>query len=297
MTHSVPGALLASMRPGQWTKNLFVFAGVVFSQSLGEGFLLLRAAGAFAIFCLLSGSGYLINDLRDMREDRAHPRKRTRPLASGRLTPRQAWTTAAVTASVAVGVSFSLGAAFGWIALSYFLLTVAYSLVLKHLVILDVMAVALGFVLRAAAGGAVIGVNVSSWLIICTVLLALFLVLGKRRHELLSLGETAGQHRSVLSEYSPGLLDQMMSVVTASTVVTYALYTMSPRTVAEFGTSGLKYTIPFVLYGIFRYLYLVHRKRDGGRPEMILITDRPLLASVTLWLAAVIVIVYLLPGH
>ncbi len=279
--------IFRTMRPRQWTKNLLVFAALIFSRNLFNLSLTRDVTIAFLIFCLLSGSVYILNDLIDLQADRAHPKKSTRPLASGRLRPRTAAAAGLVIVMVALAVAFRLNTVFALTALGYFILQIAYSLLLKHVVIIDVLAVATGFVLRAIAGAEVISVPISSWLLICTILLALFLSLGKRRHEILLLEDNAVHHRKILYEYSPGLLDQMISVVTASTVVAYALYTMSADTVAKFHTDNLKYTIPFVLYGIFRYLYLIHQKSEGGSPERILFDDKPLLINIVLYLATV----------
>lgn len=279
--------IFKTMRPRQWTKNLLVFAALIFSRNLFNLALTRDVACAFIIFCLLSGSVYILNDLIDLQADRAHPKKSTRPLASGRLRPRAAAAAGVVMVIVSLAAAFRLNNVFAFTALGYFILQIAYSLLLKHVVIIDVLAVAVGFVLRAIAGAEVIGVPISSWLLICTILLALFLSLGKRRHELLLLENNAVHHRKILYEYSPGLLDQMISVVTASTVVAYALYTMSADTIAKFHTDNLKYTIPFVLYGIFRYLYLIHQRSEGGSPERILFDDKPLLINIVLYLAAV----------
>lgn len=286
------GLLIESLRPKQWTKNLILFAGLVFSKSLFQVPLLLKATGGFALFCLLSGAEYLVNDLLDLEQDRAHPLKSKRPLASGRLPV--SWAVGAVVVLMGVGLSSSylLSREFGWIATTYVVLMLGYTLILKHVVILDVIIVAMGFVLRAVAGAAVIGVSISSWLLVCTTFLALFLGLGKRRHELVLLGENATNHRKILGEYSPYLLDQMVSVVTASTVMAYALYTTAAETVEKFGTRNLIFTLPFVLYGIFRYLYLVHKKSLGGSPEQILIKDRPMILNILLYLLTVAFILY-----
>lgn len=242
---------------------------------------------AFLIFCFLSGSVYTLNDLIDLNQDRQHPKKSQRPLASGNLKSPVAIISGVILVSLSLTSAFWLSTNFAWIALGYFILQIAYSTLLKHVVILDVLAVSTGFVLRAIAGAEVINVPISSWLLICTILLALFLALGKRRHEILLLEENAVHHRKILYEYSPGLLDQMISVATASTVVVYALYTMSAETIKKFHTDNLKYTIPFVLYGIFRYLYLIHQKSEGGSPEKILLNDKPLLINIILYLITI----------
>jgi len=279
--------IFKTMRPRQWTKNLLVFAALIFSQNLSNLPMVSDATIAFIIFCLLSGSVYTLNDLLDVKQDRTHPKKSQRPLASGKLQPPIAIVSGSILVLLSLVNAFWLNTNFGFIALGYFILQIAYSTVLKHIVILDVLAVSIGFVLRAIAGAEVINVPISSWLLVCTILLALFLSLGKRRHEIILLEDNAADHRKILFEYSPALLDQMISVVTASTVVAYALYTMSAETITKFQTDNLKYTIPFVLYGIFRYLYLIHQKSEGGSPEKILLNDRPLLINIILYLLTV----------
>jgi len=279
--------IFKTMRPRQWTKNLLVFAALIFSQNLSNLPMVSDATIAFIIFCLLSGSVYTLNDLLDVKQDRTHPKKSQRPLASGKLQPPIAIVSGSILVLLSLVNAFWLNTNFGFIALGYFILQIAYSTALKHIVILDVLAVSIGFVLRAIAGAEVINVPISSWLLVCTILLALFLSLGKRRHEIILLEDNAADHRKILFEYSPALLDQMISVVTASTVVAYALYTMSAETIAKFQTDNLKYTIPFVLYGIFRYLYLIHQKSEGGSPEKILLNDRPLLINIILYLLTV----------
>jgi len=288
---SVPAAILLSMRPRQWGKNLFVFAGVIFSQHLFSP-LILTALGAFAIFCALSGAVYLLNDVADAEKDRLHPSKRKRPVASGALAPATALGAGLLILGGGLALSFWLSGRFGLVALAYGALLTAYSVWLKHLVILDVLTVAVGFVLRAVAGAVAIDVEISGWLLICTVLVALFLALGKRRHEYLALRGEAAAHRPILAEYSEGFLDQMIAVVTASTVTAYALYTMSPETVAKFHTRLLPLTLPFVIYGVFRYLYLLYRHQLGGNPSDLFLSDRALLVNTVLWMLALVVIIY-----
>jgi len=284
-------ALLASLRPRQWIKNLFVFAGVIFSQQMLTP-LLWTAVAAFAIFCGLSGAMYLFNDVADAARDRLHPTKRLRPIASGRLSPRTASVVGALVLAGSLAAAFRINVPFGLVALAYGGLLIAYSVWFKHLVILDVLTVAAGFVLRAVAGAVAVDVEISGWLLICTILLALFLALGKRRHEYRSLARDASLHRPILAEYSEGFLDQMISVVTASTVTAYALYTMSPETVAKFHTRLLPLTLPFVLYGIFRYLYLLYRRDLGGSPSDLVVGDRALLLDALLWMLATFAIIY-----
>jgi 4-hydroxybenzoate polyprenyltransferase len=288
-------ALVLSLRPHQWTKNLFVLAALAFSKHLFEADAVLRAALAFLVFCVLSGASYLINDLVDLEQDRLHPAKRRRPLASGALAVSSARLAAVVLVLVGLLAAAMLGRAFALVALGYLALNLAYSFALKHVVILDVLEIAVGFTLRAVAGALAIQVVFSQWLLVCTTLLALFLALAKRRHELVTLEDASG-HRRILAEYSPYLLDQMIAVTSASCLTAYAFYTLAPETIEKYRTDRLSLTIPFVIYGIFRYLYLVHRKEQGGSPSDLLLTDRPLLAAVALWALAVVAIVYTAPG-
>jgi 4-hydroxybenzoate polyprenyltransferase len=294
--HTAPGSslglLFTSLRPEQWTKNLFVFAGTLFGGHLLEASAIVRAAAAFVIFCALSGVVYLFNDLVDREADQRHPLKRLRPIASGRLSPRTAAVAAAFLGVGAIAAALALSSSLAWVSVAYVALLVSYSFVLKHLVIIDALTIAAGFVLRAAAGAVAVSVPISHWLLVCTTLLALFLVLSKRRHELTLLADGAITHRPILNEYSPYLLDQMIAVVTASTLVAYSVYAISPETAMRLGTTRLGVTIPFVLYGIFRYLYLVHQKSAGGSPADLLLTDRPLLACVGFWALAVALILY-----
>ena len=290
-------AFWLSLRPHQWTKNLMVFAAPALSKHLFEWGPLEKSVLAFVIFCALSGTVYLLNDVADLERDRLHPSKRLRPIASGALSPRAAALLALVLGLGSLGLSALLGLPFVLCAGLYLALNVLYSFRLKEIVILDVLSVSLGFVLRAVAGGVAIGVLISDWLLVCTLLLAMFLALAKRRHELVSLTTSATGHRKILAEYSPYLLDQMISVVTASCLTAYAFYTMAPDTVQKYRTERLAWTIPFVLYGIFRYLYLVHQKEKGGSPTDILVTDRPLLLNVFLWAMALLWIVYTAGGN
>jgi 4-hydroxybenzoate polyprenyltransferase len=284
--------LLISLRPGQWTKNLFVFAALVFAERLHDADAVTRAVVAFAVFCALSSAIYLVNDVFDREQDQRHPIKKDRPIASGAIAASLALTVAAVLAVVALVTAFALGPAFFRIAAAYVVLLSFYSLSLKHIVIVDVLTIAAGFTMRAAAGAAAIDVPISHWLLVCTTLLALFIALSKRRHELTLLTDSATDHRPILGDYTPYLLDQMISVVTASTLIAYAFYTISPETTARFGTDLLSLTIPFPLYGIFRYLYLVHRREQGGSPAELVINDRPLLVCVAFWALSVVAIIY-----
>jgi 4-hydroxybenzoate polyprenyltransferase len=291
-TRSVPLGLLISIRPEQWTKNVVVFAGLLFAQQLFDPRALTITVAAFVIFCGLSGVVYLINDVADREGDRRHPVKSKRPIASGEIGAGLAIGFAAVLGVAALGAAFLLRPAFGIIALVYVVLFGAYSHWLKHHVIIDVLTIAAGFVLRAVAGAVAIAVPISHWLLVCTILLALFLALSKRRHEITLLADGATGHRPILGEYTPYLLDQMIGVVTASTLISYTFYTISPETQLKFGTDLLGLTVPFPLYGIFRYLYLVHRKEGGGSPTAMLLNDRPLLVCVALWVLAIVLIVY-----
>jgi 4-hydroxybenzoate polyprenyltransferase len=285
-------SLVLSLRPSQWTKNLIIFLPLMFAQRLLDVGAVLHSVAAFVIFCALSGVVYLVNDVADRDADRQHPVKKQRPIASGALAVGAAIGWAVAIGSVALAAAFWLRPLFGVVAAAYVALLSLYSGQLKHVVILDVLTIAIGFVLRAAGGAVVLDVPISHWLYVLTILLALFLALSKRRHELVLLADGATSHRRILEEYSPYLLDQMIAVVTASTIVAYAFYTVSPETVQKFGTDRLILTLPFPLYGIFRYLYLVHLKEGGGSPSDMLLTDRPLLLCVGLWAATVAVIIY-----
>jgi 4-hydroxybenzoate polyprenyltransferase len=284
--------LLISLRPAQWTKNLLVFAGLLFGMQLFDVSAIARAVGAFAVFCALSSVVYLVNDISDRKSDRQHPLKAQRPIASGALPVATAMGAAVALGTGAIAAASLLGVRFLFAAAVYLTLQLLYSVTLKHLVILDVLTIAIGFVLRAVGGAVAVGVDISHWLLVCTILLALFMALAKRRHEIVLLATDAAQHRPILGEYSPYLLDQMIAVVTASTLISYIFYTISPETQEKFGTPWLGLTVPFPLYGIFRYLYLVHRREGGGSPSDLLLTDRPLLVCVGLWAVAVALIIY-----
>ena len=247
---------------------------------------------AFAIFCGLSGAVYLINDVLDRDNDRRHPLKAKRPIASGAVSVPTASAAALVLGTASLLAAFALNVRFGLVAAAYVALQVLYSGPLKHIVIIDVLTIAIGFVLRAVAGAMAIDVEISHWLLVCTILLALFIALAKRRHELTLLAGQASSHRPILGEYSEELLDQMIAVVTASTLIAYVFYTISPETQQKFGTPWLGLTIPFPLYGIFRYLYLIHQRAGGGSPADLLLADRPLLACVALWALMVALIIY-----
>jgi 4-hydroxybenzoate polyprenyltransferase len=284
--------LVLSLRPAQWAKNLFVLAPLVFGGLLLDAAAVTRAALALLAFCCASSAVYLVNDLRDREEDRRHPLKRLRPLAAGTLSVPAALAAMALLGGSSVAIALYLGRGFALILGAYLLLNVLYTLWFKHMVILDVMSISLGFVLRVEAGGEAMGVQVSRWLFLCTVFLALFLAFSKRRHEITLLaGEASGQRR-VLDHYSPAFLDQMINVVTASSVVSYALYAVSPETVEKYHTQDLVFTIPLVLYGIFRYLYLMYQLPGERNPTEAILRDPPFLLNMLLWGLAVVWIVY-----
>ncbi len=281
------------MRPKQWVKNLLVFAALIFSKNLLEPTNVMRSVAAFVIFCFLSGAVYIINDLVDRENDQRHPQKRFRPIASGRLKQGPAIAAAVVFVGGGMVGGWFLNWRFALVGATYFVMQLAYSLRLKQVVVLDVMIVAAGFALRAISGTFVIHVEISPWLFICTILLAVFLAVAKRRHELMFLEGGGISHRSVLGKYTERLLDQMIAVATSATVVAYCLYTIAPETVKKFGSHNLILTFPFVLYGIYRYLYLVYRRDLGGAPEKVLISDMPLIVDILLWLASVVIVLYL----
>ena len=252
-------------------------------------FLALTTA-AFIIFCLLSGAVYMINDVVDIEKDRLHPKKRFRPIASGELGVKPALIAAIILTAISLIAGFALSASFGLVAATYFVLQLGYTFSLKHIVLIDVFAIAAGFVLRAIAGAVVIQVAISPWLYIVTILLSLFLGFSKRRHELVLLSDQASNHRQILQEYTPELLEEILAVVTSSTIMAYSLYTFTYDKLPK--NHAMMLTIPFALYGIFRYLYLVHLKNEGGSPEEILLGDKPFLINVLLWMASVVVILY-----
>lgn len=284
--------LLESLRPKQWTKNAVIFAALVFDQQLFRPVPFLRTLAAFGLMCLLSSAVYLVNDLADIEKDRQHPAKRNRPLPSGRLAPRTAKVVAVLLPAVALPLAFLLDLRFGLIALLYLGKDLLYSLELKHVVIVDVLVVALGFVLRVGAGVVVITVaRFSPWLYICMTLLALFMGFGKRRGELAQLQSQAGEARSVLDDYTLPYLDEVLNLVSGATIMAYSLYTFSAENLPDNHTMML--TIPFVIYAIFRYLYLIHVKGEGGAPDELVLTDRPLQVTFGLWGLAAVLILYL----
>jgi 4-hydroxybenzoate polyprenyltransferase len=277
---------LRLLRPPQWTKNLLVLAALLFADQFSIRGQCFKALTLFAAFCVISSAVYVFNDLVDRKADRAHPRKQSRPLASGRVQPATGAAISIVLVTSGLALSWSAHPAALGCILSYVALQVSYTLFLKKVVILDVMSIAAGFVLRAAAGAFAIQVTISPWLLICTILLALFLALSKRRSELLA-SDHAIEHRAVLSEYNLAFLDQLIAIVTSSTLLAYILYTFSDQTMQKFPSHLMPLTLPFVLYGIFRYLYLIYRKSEGGEPELLLLKDLPLLIDIFLWGAAV----------
>lgn len=283
------------VRPTQWTKNAVVFAALIFSKNIFNWAYLVSAMLGFIVFCLLSGAVYTFNDIVDRDSDKAHPRKRHRPIPSGRMPLAVAFMVFIVLTLVSLSASFLiLPPAFGLVAVLYFVLNIFYSLVLKKVIILDVITISVSFVLRAIAGVEVLvpTVELSTWLLVCTFFLSLFLAISKRRHELVLLEGKAGRHRKALKEYSTQFIDGMIAVVTASTVMSYTLYTISERTIEKMATANLVYTIPFVVFGIFRYLYLLYVRQEGGAPSRILLKDKPLMAAIVLWILAVIWILY-----
>lgn len=286
------GSLLRALRPYQWTKNLFVFAPLLFARKLTDPAAVISAVGAFTVFCLLASALYIFNDWIDAEEDRAHPEKKNRPLASGAVSVPLALSVAALLAIVALLVATSLGYGFLSIALLYGVLILSYCLVLKRVIILDSMTISAGFVIRVIGGAAAIGVFASHWLIACAFLLAMFLTFSKRRQELLLLDANAENHRSVLSEYSVGYLSRISTIITCASIVCYALYTVAPETVERFGTDSLIYGTVFVIYGMFRYMILIENPENGGNPSKLLIKDTPLQLTIAGWVVYNAIIVY-----
>jgi 4-hydroxybenzoate polyprenyltransferase len=282
------------MRPRQWLKNGLVYAPLFFDSKLIDLESFLRTTAAFVLLCLMSGAVYIMNDLIDIENDRQHPTKKDRPLASGVLNPRMAVVAAVILIVGTLIVGFYLSVAFGVVLLVYFLVQVVYSFYLKNIVLLDVLTVSAGFVLRVAAGVAIINVErFSPWLYVCTGFLALFIALGKRRQELILLGADAGNHRSILNEYTIDLIDRLNAIVTTSAVVAYSLYTF--LAVGLPANNLMMLTIPFVLYAVFRYLFLIHVHHEGGAPEEIFLRDRPMQASMILWAVVVFLVLYIIP--
>jgi 4-hydroxybenzoate polyprenyltransferase len=293
-SHRLP-AWFRALRPRQWTKNIAVFAALVFARRVTDGESVTRALLAFIAFCLLSSGTYVFNDWMDREEDRRHPEKALRPIAAREIRARTVLLLIVICWAAGLDLGVMLGWKFAALGAGYLALQIAYTFSLKHHVILDVLCIAAGFVLRVLAGGVAIDVPVSGWLFLCALLLALFLALAKRRQELVSLEDGAVQHRPSLGEYSLPLIDQMLSTVAGMCILAYGLYTVAPDTVAKVGSDRLKWTLPFVLYGILRYLFLVHRRNVTGSPERVLLSDVPTLVNLLLYAAAVLAVLYVVP--
>lgn len=286
--------LIKLVRPSQWIKNGVVLAGLIFAGEAGSPDKVMQAVQALIAFCFFASAVYVINDILDRERDRQHPLKKNRPIAAGKININLAIIIGLLLIAGGLVLSYITSVNLLIVCVVYFILNLFYTVLLKNIVIIDVMTIAAGFVLRALAGAVAIEVEFSGWLLVTTFVLALFLGLGKRRHELTFLEKEASSHRKILEKYSPYLLDQLIGVVTASTVITYLFYTLSPEVGDKLGTEYLFVTIPFVIYGIFRYLYLVHKEAKGGSPTRLLLTDPPLLIDVVLWLATVVLILYIL---
>lgn len=286
-------SLLVELRPREWTKNLLVFTGLIFSRSLTDAHNIGICILGFVLFCCASSGVYLFNDLCDIKEDREHPIKRNRPLASGALNANLARFVMILLFSIAAFGSLWLNHGFALVIGIYLATCLAYSFKLKDIVILDVILIASGFVLRAISGAIIIGVEVSEWLVLCTSMVALLVGFGKRRHELVLLEETAENHRRSLSDYSISFLDSIMNICAGAAVLTYALYTRADETVERVGSHAMLLTLPFVVYGVFRYLFLIHKKEAGGDPVQLLFRDRPTLLNLVLWVLTAGLIIYL----
>ncbi|HEV7700738.1 MAG TPA: decaprenyl-phosphate phosphoribosyltransferase [Pyrinomonadaceae bacterium] len=285
--------LIVTMRPQEWSKNLLVFSSLIFSRSLTDAANIWITVAGFAVFCAAASGVYLFNDLCDLRQDREHPTKRNRPIASGQLNLNLA-RVASVTLFMLAGVgAWLLNPAFAGVVAIYVATCLAYSLTLKNIVILDVILIASGFVLRAVSGAVLLNVVASEWLVLCTSMVALLIGFGKRRHELTLLEDAAGNHRPSLGDYSIGFLDAIMNICAGAAVLTYALYTKADDTVARVGSRGMLVTIPFVVYGVFRYLFLIHRREAGGDPVQILFRDRPTMLNLLLWITTAGFVIYL----
>ena len=285
--------LLIELRPPEWAKNLLVFTGLIFSRSLTDAHNIRISFLGFLIFCCASSGVYLFNDLCDIKEDREHPLKRNRPLASGALGINFARVVMLLLFAVAAFGALRLNYGFAAIIGIYLITCLAYSFRLKDIVILDVILIASGFVLRAISGAVIIGVEVSEWLVLCTSMVALLVGFGKRRHELVLLETAAENHRRSLSDYSIAFLDSIMNICAGAAVLTYALYTRADETVQRVGSHAMLLTIPFVVYGVFRYLFLIHKKKAGGDPVQILFRDRPTLLNLILWIVSAALVIYL----
>ena len=280
------------LRPTQWIKNIFVFAAAIFANQMFHPVVLGRTILAFIAFSLTSSIIYILNDWNDRENDRYHPEKKHRPLASGLVRPAEAVWIGLFLLICVVFINLVLGGSLWIVLLVYAFMNLGYTLYFKHVVILDIIIVSVGFILRAVAGGVVISVVISKWLLLCTFFLALFLILNKRRAEFVILGSEAKAHRHILADYSLTLLDQIIAIVAGLTIIAYSLYTMSPMTIEKFHTENLVYTVPFVVFGLFRYLYLVNKKQLGGRPEKIVLTDRSIQACILLWVVCAIWVIY-----
>lgn len=285
-------SIIKLLRPQQWLKNGVVLAGLIFSGQGANPVYQNISLLTLATFCLLASAVYTLNDIVDIKRDQLHPLKKNRPLAAGEISVTTASIIGFILTLSGLILAYNIGLGLFYVALAYLILNILYTFVLKNIVIIDVMSIAGGFVLRALAGAVAINVEFSNWLLITTFVLALFLGLGKRRHELMFLEKGATGHRQILDKYSPYLLDQLIGVVTASTVITYLFYTLSAEVENKLNTEYLYVTIPFVIYGIFRYLYLVHKEEKGGSPTKLLLADRPLLIDVVLWLFSIVIILY-----
>lgn len=283
---------LKALRPHQWVKNAFVFAALIFSRSLTDPALALRSLLAFAAFSLVASCIYLVNDIADYERDRLHPKKKFRPIAAGKVKRQTAAIMAALVGPAGIGLAFWLNAATGVTVSVYAVMNLSYSFKLKHVVLLDTFTIALGFLLRVSVGAFAIEVGISPWLLICTFFIALFLAVCKRRHELVSLGDDAASHRGILAKYSVPFIDKMVSALAGMTVMSYALYTIDPRVIARIGTDGLVATVPLVLFGVFRYLYLVHIEGKGGSPTEIVLKDRGVQGIVVLYGICAIALIY-----
>ena len=283
---------LRALRPHQWVKNVFVFAALVFSRNLTNTSAGLHTLAVFGAFCLVASAIYLINDVADYDRDRVHPKKSQRPIASGLVSRPQAVVLALILAPIGLAIAYGLNLPTGVVLSTYAVMNLAYSLWLKHFVLLDVFMIALGFLFRVTAGAFAIAVDISTWLLICTFFISLFLAFCKRRHELESLGEDATSHRGNLAHYSLQFIDKMVAALASMTVMSYALYTIDPRTVEKVGTNGLVLTVPLVLFGTFRYLYLVHLHQMGGSPTEVVLTDRGMQVVIGLYLTVAITLIY-----
>ena len=281
------------MRIHQWIKNVIIFAGIIFGRKLSEPDAILKSFFAFLLFSIIASCQYVINDYLDRKEDALHPEKKTRPIASGKIDPSIALLLTIIILPLSLTLAYSLNPVFFALCSFYFGFNLLYSKYLKHIVILDVMSISIGFVIRAISGAVVIGVSFSSWLLLCTFMLALFWGFSKRRGEIILLDKSAGAHRKILEEYSPQFLDLMMSIASTMTLISYVMYTISPDTIQKMGTDKLVYTIPIVVYAIFRSLYIIYIKNMGHNPSKAILTDLSVLISGLVWVLMVTAILYL----